>query len=163
MVVLVEKQKSLEGLGGWLVFIALGILVSLINIAATVMPNYLELFIDGSWTQGTTPGTELYHPLWMPIIVGEISTYMLLFLAWSYLAFSFLSRKSCFPKLYILTKLFTLLFILIQSYLYQLVIPGRAFFDIESTTVFLRTLVTTAIWVPYLLKSKRVKATFTRE
>ena len=154
------EEKDLEGLGGWLIFVGLGIVISPLRIIALIFPTYSEIFSNGSWEVLTTPGTEAYNPLWGPILIGEISINAALVIAWIFIAFIFFSKKTIFPKWYIGILLFTLTFILIDALAIKSVMPNVPVFDPETIKEFGRSLIVTLICVPYMLVSKRVKATF---
>jgi hypothetical protein len=110
----------------------------------------------------TTPGTEAYNPLWAPILFGEMAINGGLVLAWIFIAFLFFSKKKPFPKWYIGILLFTLTFILVDALVIKSVLPDEPIFDAETAKTFGRSLVVTLIWVPYMLVSRRVKATFVK-
>lgn len=156
------EEKSLEGLGGWLVLVGLGIIISPLRVIGTVFPIYSEMFTNGSWVALTTPGTEAYNSLWAPILFGEMAINGGLVLAWIFVAFLFFSKKKVFPRWYIGMLLFTLAFILIDALVIKSVLPNEPVFDAETTKEFGRSLIVTLIWVPYMLVSKRVKSTFVK-
>ncbi|CAC9583847.1 hypothetical protein [uncultured Gammaproteobacteria bacterium] len=156
------EEKNLEGLGGWLILVGLGIVFSPVRIIAMIFPIYSEMFSNGPWEVLTTPGTEAYNPLWGPILIGEISINGALVIAWLFIAFLFFSKKKAFPKWYIGILLFTLSVIFIDALAIKSVMPNEPVFDPETIKEIGRTLIATLIWVPYMLVSKRVKATFTK-
>ncbi len=157
------EERNLEGLGGWLIFIGLAIVISPLRILAQVLPVYLKVFSNGSWTTLTTPGTEAYNPLWSPIILGEIAINGGLLVAWILAAFLFFKRSTTFPKYYIGLLLFTPTFILLDTLAIKMVLPEESLFDAETTKELVRSFVGAIIWVPYMLVSKRVKATFIKK
>ena len=154
------ETESIEGLRGWLILVAIGIILSPLKIIGLVAPAYLEIFSNGSWEVLTTPGYEAYNSLWAPILTGEILINGALVLAWLFIAFLFFSKKTAFPKWYIGIMLFTLVFILVDAVALKAVMPDEPIFDPETIKSFGQTLIATLIWVPYMLVSKRVKATF---
>jgi hypothetical protein len=156
------EEKNLEGLGGWLVLVGLGIIISPLRVIGMVFPIYSEMFSNGSWAALTSPGTEVYNPLWAPILFGEMAINGGVVLAWIFAAFLFFSKKKVFPKWYIGILLFTLAFIPIDALAIKSVSPNEPVFDVETIKEFGRTLIVTLIWVPYMLASKRVKATFVK-
>lgn len=156
------EEKSLEGLGGWLVLVGLGIILSPLRIIGQIFPVYSEMFSSGSWAALTTPGAEAYNPLWSPVLVGEMVINGGLVLAWIFIAFLFFSKKTVFPKWYIGILLFTQVFILIDALVIKILLPNEPVFDPETIKEVGRSLVVTLIWVPYILVSKRVKATFVK-
>jgi len=153
-------KKNIEGLGGWLILVAIVVVFSPLRIIALLLTIYLELFTSGSWEGLTTPGTEVYNPLWVPILIGEISIHIALIIAWLFIAFLFFSKKKLFPKYYIGILLFTLAFILVDALAINTVLPEVPIFNADTTEEFVRSLIIALIWVPYMLVSKRVKLTF---
>ena len=154
------EEKSLEGLGGWLILVGLGIIVAPIRIVAIMLPLYSEIFSDGAWEILTTPSSEAYNPLWAPILIGEIVINGGLVLSYLFMAFLFFSKKKVFPKWFIGILVFTLVFILVDALAMKIVLPNDPIFDPDTTKEFARSVIGTLIWVPYMLKSERVKATF---
>lgn len=158
-----SEEKKLEGIRGWLIFIALGIIVSPIRIVATTIQSFMELFKSGAWDVLTTPGTEAYHPLWAPVLIGETFLNAALFVGWLYMGYRFFTKSRAFPKWYIAIALFTLGFVIIDSWAVQMLLPEqRIFSDPDTLSELARALFMVVVWVPYMLVSKRVKATFVR-
>ena len=56
--------------------------------------------------------------------------------------------------------LVSLVFIPFDAWLVTFILPDEPIFDPETKKEFVRTLISSIIWVPYMLVSKRVKATF---
>jgi Protein of unknown function (DUF2569) len=57
-------ERTSKGLGGWLILVGLGIIISPLRIISQVFPVYSEIISSGSWTTLTTPGSDAYNPLW---------------------------------------------------------------------------------------------------
>jgi len=155
------EEKNLEGLGGWLILVGLGIVLSPLRIVVQVLPTYLEIFSSGTWEALTMPGSGAYHPLWSPILLVEIFTNVLLVLAWVYVAFLFFTRRAVFPKWYIGLMLGTLAFIVLDALAVAVVLPDAPLLDQKTLTELVRSVLVASVWVPYMLVSERVKATFT--
>jgi hypothetical protein len=156
------EEKKLEGLGGWLILVAISIIFSPIRIVTQIFPLYSGIFTDGTWQILTTPGAEAYNPLWAPILIGELGINSLLILAWGFVAFLFFKKKASFPKWYIGILLFQFTFIIADAFSVKSLMPNEPVFDPETTKEVMRTLVAMLIWIPYMLVSKRVKATFVK-
>ncbi len=67
-----KSTNDLEGIGGWLIIVAIGIIVTPIRVIFQVISTYPEIFTSGAWGALTTEGSEAYNPFWAPIIVSEI-------------------------------------------------------------------------------------------
>src|SRR5690606_33588120 len=107
-----------------------------------------------------TVGTEFYHPLWAPLLIGEALYNSLMVIASVYLIYLFFTRHYLFPKVYIAIVAVSLVFIPLDAWLGSFVIVDEPMFDPVTTKEFVRTLIGAVIWVPYMLVSERVKATF---
>jgi len=158
--IIMTEEKKLEGLGGWLIFVGAGIIFASLIIIIQAFPIYSGLFSDGSWEVLTNPGSEAYNQLWAPILIGEISVNSGFVLLWLFIGYLFFSKKKLFPKCYIGILLFTLLYGLIDALAIKAVLPSEPIFGPDTTKELVRTLIQMLIWVPYMLKSKRVKVTF---
>lgn len=156
------EEKRLAGLGGWLILVALGIIVSPLRIIVELFPLYLDIFEDGYWEALTTPGTEFYHVMWAPIILAEMSINVILVFVWLFVIFLFFTKKKRFPKWYIGILLFTLTFIFMDAFAVKVVAPNEPMFDDATVSEIIRMLLPCLIWIPYMLISERVKATFIR-
>lgn len=157
-----SERPGPEGLGGWLILVGLGVVLSPFIIAAQTFPVYSEIFANGHWEILTTPGYEVYRPLWAPIIIIEITINSGLILFWAFLAFLFFSKRILFPKCYIGIFVFTIVFIIADAVAVKVVLPNEPVFDPETIKLLVRIIVQSVIWIPYMLVSKRVKATFVR-
>ena len=156
------EEKKLEGLGGWLILIGFVIILTPIRLIVLVLSVYMEVFSGGAWEVLTTPGTEAYNPFWAPYLIGEIAINVGLVLACLFTVFLFFSKKKIFPKWFIGILVFSLSFILIDALAIKIVLPNEPIFDTDTAKEFARTLIGALIWIPYMLKSKRVKATFVK-
>ena len=155
-------EEKLEGIGGWLLLVAVGIIFSPLRIIFQLFPLYSDIFTDGYWEILTTPGTDAYHVMWAPILLVEMGTNLVLIFVWLFIIFLFFSKKRAFPKWYIGIVVFTLLFLVFDAFAIKLVLPNEPTFDSETVKEISRTLISCVIWIPYMLISKRVKATFVK-
>jgi hypothetical protein len=155
-----DVSSNGKAIGGWLILIALGIVITPIRLLMFMIPTYSEIFSTGVWEALTTQGSEAYNPLWAPILIFNIIGNSGILLAWLYLAYLFFSKNILFPKVYIGLAIFGLAFILADAGAIILVLPNEPVFGPDNTREVIRALVMVVIWVPYMLMSKRVKATF---
>jgi len=155
-----DNSDDLKGLGGWLILVGLGVVLGPFRIAVEIGPLFYEILTDGSYELLTTPGSEAYHPMWEPLLIFEIVYNASIILASCYLAFLYFTKHYLFPKVYIALVLFSLVFIPLDAWLASFVLTDEPMFDPETAKEFYRALALAVIWVPYMLRSQRVKATF---
>ena len=156
------EEKNLEGLGVWLTLVGIGIIFSPFTIAIESLSIYPEMFLNQSLSALTTPGTEVYNPFWAPILYGEMIINAGFVFAWIFIAVLFFSKKKIFPKCFIGIAIVNLIIIFIDALAVKLVLPNEPIFNAETSGELGRSLILCIIWIPYMLLSKRVKATFVK-
>jgi Protein of unknown function (DUF2569) len=155
-----EQQKSLKGIGGWLILPLLGLILSPLRLIYMVYEDLLPIFSPDHWEDLTSPTSQLYHPLWSRVLIFEVAGYVTIFLLGLAALVSFLKKSRKAPRLIILWLLLALVFEG-ADYYFKGYIPGAAEqFDTMFLSGLWRAGITAAIWIPYFLISKRVKATF---
>jgi hypothetical protein len=149
-----------KGIGGWLLLVVLGLVIAPLRVVHLLATQHVPMLRDGAWGILTTPGTELYHPLWAPLIVFEVVGNLgsiALALATLWLMF----RKSRHtPRVAIAWLAWSTAIVVIDFILGQQIPMVAAQSGPDETRELTRALVSSAIWIPYFLVSKRVKATF---
>jgi hypothetical protein len=156
-----STETNLKGVGGWLILVTIGLVVTPIRILVVLLGTYAPIFSGGAWSLLTTPGTEAYNPLWKPILLFELFGNAIFFL-WSItLLFLLFGHKRIFPKLMIAFYLGSLLFVGIDFLLASAIPAVASKEDASSVGELIRAIFVCVIWVPYFLQSKRVKQTFT--
>ena len=155
-----SQENELQGLGGWLILVGIGVVIRPLILLATTVPVFLPIFLDGTWSALTTPGSELYHPYYFPLLLGEMIFNSIMLLALFYLIYLYFSKHYLFPRFFIAIMLASLIIVPIDSWFFTLIDPSEPVFDSDTTREFVRLLVSSVIWIPYMLVSKRVHATF---
>jgi len=156
------EEKSPRDIGGWLIFVALGVIFTPLRILYFLATTYPPMFSSGAWHSLTTETSEAYSPYWAPYLFGEIAVNLVVVGAALYSASLFFSKKSSFPKWYAGIAIFSVIFIFLDSYVATLIIPDMSLFDADTGKEFGRSLVSALIWTPYLFLSQRSKETFIR-
>ena len=154
------EQRDISGIGGWLILIAIGVVISPIRLTYIIATTYPDIFTSGTWEMLTTEGSDAYHPLWLPLLSGEILINGALLVASLYMAYLFFTRKRSFPDWFIGIAVFSLLFIIADAFAILAILPDETVFDPDTSAEALRAAILVVIWVPYMRVSKRVKATF---
>lgn len=131
-----EEISKYTGLEGWLTLVILGLFISL----AYNLYYLYELFSNVLNEESLILDT---------VIVGAVFVFNI------YLIYLFFSKKRIFPAWYIAFLLINMIFSIIGLILMD--------DNVDSNTKDAsRAIVAVIIWVPYMLKSKRVKATFVK-
>ena len=150
-----------SGIGGWLLLLAVGVCLSPIRIGAEIVRG-LRPLEAATWHAVTTPGTRAYHPLFGPLIVGELVVNVVL-LVWAVaLVYLFFTRRRAFPVAMI-AFLIARVVAQVADAGVALMIPAAAARMGPATYGGIASGVLVAlVWVPYLIKSRRVELTFVR-
>jgi hypothetical protein len=155
-----ETEKNLKGMHGWLILIGIGLVVSPIKLAMEVVPLFYNIFTDGSFEYLTTPGTDSYHPLWKPLLIFEAIYNLTIILASIFVSYLFFTKHYRFPKAYIILAILPIILIPLDAWLGSFVVKDEPMFDTSTLKEFVTSIFSAMIWIPYMIVSKRVKATF---
>jgi len=155
-------DPQLQGLGGWLFLVGVGICLGPISRTLLLLKNWEGYFSIHIWQTFALPQSEQYHPAYAPFLIFELlGNIALLGLNLLVVAFYFAKRK-WFPKSYVLLLWSNVLFLLTD----ELVGAQFPFLPNDSKAVALqqvfRLMFLATIWTMYMARSRRVKATFLR-
>ena len=157
------NEKELNGIGGWLILPMLGLILTPIRIGYLLLVSFLPILTDGSWEILTTPGSHAYHELWGPVLIFEMAVNIIFGVTSIVLLILLFSKHHLFPKLIIGFYLLNIAFIATDNFISGFIPAVAEQDDTESTTELIRSIITAAIWIPYFLKSERIKNTFTKD
>lgn len=155
---LVKETPPPKGIGGWLILPIISLVAITIIVSGNIFKTYIPIFKKGYWQVITSPASEFYHPLWGPTIIGEVVGNLILLLFAVTLLLLFFWHSRWLPKLIIAFYVFYFVFIS-TDYLLLGMLPNIQR-DPEALKNVFQTLFACIIWIPYFLKSRRVKATF---
>ena len=153
---------NLEGIGGWLVLVGLGLALAPIQLGGALITSYLPLFTGQSWSVLTTPGTAAYHWMWKPWLLLELFGTLFLLIWVVALLFLFFGRKRIFPSLMIAFYAANLLLVLFDLVAVSAIPVIGAQIETGSVLQLVKSILLCVIWIPYFLISVRVKKTFTQ-
>lgn len=156
-----EEKNKLEGLGGWLILVGVGVIASPMLIFNQLHELYSPFFDSGIWEKLTILGKETHIPLLIPMMIMEllISVTLVLWMVW--LAFLFFTKSKAFPTHFIALRIFYIAFLVLDMFLGVIILPNVTMFgDSELMKQIFGAIVYALIWIPYMIRSKRVKATF---
>lgn len=157
------RIKEPSGIGGWLIIPAIGLFVRPVQLMSTISNDFMPIFKEGYWSLLTTPGTELYHPLWAPLLFYEIAGNIFFIIFDIVLIFLFFRKFYLVPILFVTIMLLSLLFIISDFFLANLIPAIAAESNPELIKELIKATVGALIWIPYFLVSKRVKNTFIKQ
>jgi hypothetical protein len=150
-----------SGIGGWLLLVAVGVCLTPLRIAAEIVRG-LRPLEPATWRAVTTPGSRAYHPLFGPLIVGELVVNAVLLIWAGVLVYLFFTRRRAFPGAMI-AFLIARVVVQVADAGAALMIPAAAAQMGAATYGGIASGVLVAlVWVPYLIKSRRVELTFVR-
>ena len=155
------QSRTPVGIGGWLIFVAVGLCIAPIRIGTEIVKG-LRPLEQATWHAITTPGTRAYHPLFGPLIVGELVVNAALFIWAGVLLYLFFGKRRSFPTMMII--------FLVARVLFQAADLGVALMiPITAARIgggvygaLVAGVLVAVIWGRYFVVSKRVEATFVR-
>ena len=153
-------QQGPAGLGGWLFLVGIGIVATPLRLGAAILHTFVPIFTNGSWEVLTTPGSERYHWLWAPLLISEVVVNFGFMLAYVVLGFLYFRKSRYFPKTYMVLVIINMCFVVLDAGLGSIVMPYEPLLSPVTLKEVIRSLSGVAIWVPYMLISKRVRNTF---
>ena len=154
------ETHLVRGLGGWL--IVLGVMLAVTLVAAVIQAvTDIPQILDGNvWAAYTTPGQPAYHPGWATLLALDWGSNLYVLVFFPVLLSLFLQKKKTFRALTVGTL--TLFVVLSALRLWQVNqvphIPAAA--QASQFWSFVFAFGKAAIWIPYLLVSRRSRATF---
>ncbi|WP_417699042.1 DUF2569 domain-containing protein [Pseudoalteromonas lipolytica] len=158
----VQGDKDLVGIKGWLILVAIGVVISPLRVFYESINIFKPIFTTDMWQRLTSQFGDMYHPLWEPLLIIEILFNVTLFFASLYLIVLFFKHKKAFVSWYLAILLGGLAFIVLDAFVVSLLVPSVTIFDSEMKTMLIRGVIQALIWGPYMLLSQRVKATFVK-
>jgi hypothetical protein len=157
-----NEQHELRGLRGWLGLLTILVAFGALRILYFTNTETLPMFWNGTWTALTSEGSELYHPLWGPILFFELAGNICLG-AYGLFVFLLFFRESAAARPHFNTyALAGIVLILIDAGLIKVVVPNEPAFDPITSKELGRAFGFAAIWITYLHQSVRVRNTLVR-
>ncbi|MFD2117894.1 DUF2569 domain-containing protein [Paenibacillus yanchengensis] len=153
-------RLGVSGLGGWLVLIQIGLILTLIQLLNQIITVDLTIFTDGTWQLLTSKGSDFYDPLWKPTLIFE-TVYNILFSIFTlFILVQFYRKKGIIPRLMIVFYSLSLLVGIFDYIMLQQIPLAKELEDGSSIRDIIKSAITCLIWILYFLRSERVKNTF---
>jgi hypothetical protein len=158
-----SEHNHLNGIGGWLALVLIGLVIGLFVIGFTLMDT-MELFHPEIWHSFTTYGSDVYHPLFGTWIILETGINIFTGIFTVFLIVLMLKKHRFFPKLMIINFAIAIPLQLIDYYISYTVLTDLPVLEEKpSIDAIIRASIQALIWIPYFMKSKRVKVTFRKK
>lgn len=154
---------NLEGLGGWLILIAI-MLISHFVLRLTHFARFSGIYSTASWRIITDTASPGYDPMLAPVLLIQLFSRLALFIFGALLIVLFFRKKRTFPAFFIiyLAAQFAVGFITLA--LCVTLKPGSIASDLLKTNSVAagQTIVPLLVWSLYIVRSRRVKQTFVK-
>lgn len=151
--ILLDSDRHLEGLSGWLILVGFGLVISPFLILGSTVVSNLPFVTNVMYRAFLNT-----HPAVEGLIVFEIATNFIFAAILAALNFLFFKKKRSFPTYMILYLILNSLIVVGDVATAHVLLP--TVHTPGSYTGVVRSVLGAMIWIPYLLVSRRVKATF---
>jgi hypothetical protein len=155
-----SETQLVRGLGGWLIVLGVMLAVTLVTAVIQAVTDIPQMLDGHVWAACTTPGQPAYHPGWATLLALDWGSNLYVLVFFPVLLSLFLQKKKTFRALTVGTLA---LFVALSAFrLWQVNqvphIPAAA--QASQFWSFVFASGKAAIWIPYLLISRRSRATF---
>jgi hypothetical protein len=154
-------DPSLQGIGGWLLLPALGIVVQPLRILKDVA-ELVPAYAADNWMQLTTVGQTAYHALWGPVLLFELAANLGLLVFSVLLMILFFQRRSSVPRVFLAFQGGALVVGVLDQMAAGLIPAIEHAASGSGWAQVIRQALALAIWGSYFMTSRRVKATFVK-
>lgn len=155
-------EGGLVGLGGWLVLIGFGVILRPVILITQLVRGFGYAFNLDTWETLTTPGAAAYQAMYAPVIIAEVAGNTVMIGFSFLLMLLFFKRKRAFPAVFIGLMLFSLFLIGADTWAVKSLLKSDEVSTDDGALEIVKVAIQCAIWIPYMLHSRRVKLTFTR-
>ena len=156
----ITSSSQLKGLGGWLILVGFGLIFGLLRLIVALNATFKPYIDSDLLDKLTNSNSASYIPNFNLLFYAESAISIFIILMCLYLIFLFFTKNKKFPKYYIFITLFAILYIPVDAYIVSVVISDSKVWSGEIIKSIFQTLFSGAIWIPYMLKSRRVRNTF---
>lgn len=161
-----EKEQNMHlplgvsGLGGWLVLVQIGLYLTIVMLILQIAVYNLPSFLGETWQLLTSKESLYYDPLWKPLLIFEAVYNVAFFFFTIYILVQFYRKKSMVPRLMIIFYGVSLVIGIVDFIFLNQIALAKELEDGSSIRDLFRSVLTCLIWIPYFLKSVRVRNTF---
>lgn len=150
--------KALEGLGGWLILVGLGVAYRPLLLVFKFAEGFGRFYDERVWLYITGTNNPAYHPGLGSLLLFEGVVDIAMIVTGFLLVLMFFGKKRLFPKVFIGWMIAAVAYRIVD------VVAVAAIFSRTppNGTQTFAVIVGACIWIPYMNFSKRVRATFVR-
>lgn len=145
--------KRVKGLGGWMILVQISVFLNLIGVSILLFGQVLPIL-------GSNEFAMVTDSMLRTVIYFETAASIIMFALLIVLVVLMYQKKKLFPKAMITLMILSLVISLLDYSLLQQVEAFAGMEDIKSTKEIARAMISCAVWIPYFMRSKRVKNTF---
>jgi transglutaminase-like putative cysteine protease len=149
-----------EEIGGWLILIAIGLIVSPLSLIYNLIST--TAFFDQKTIQIIFNSDVSNSLAWAVIVIFELIYNVSVIVFIGLLLILFFKKRTILPRLIMYFYALTAIVNLADYYLIKRFVDFD-FVDGNTSTAVMRSILVAFIWIPYFLFSKRVKNTFVVE
>lgn len=157
-VVLVGKRY--DRIGGWLILVAIGLIIAPLRIIIFIGGDLLPFFSSEMWAFLTTPGTEVYNPLWAKLLVFELIAKIGLIVFTLIVIVYFFRKRRILPTMMVFLLILYLILVSVDYFHSNFILLMKDQNSADTLRELIQSIIVCSIWVPYFLFSRRVKGTF---
>lgn len=154
-------DPGLQGIAGWLLLPALGIVFQPLKILKDVA-ELVPAYAADTWMHLTTVGQTAYHALWAPVLLFELAANLALLVFSVLLLILFFQRRSNVPRLFLAFQGGALIIVVLDLFFARLIPAVEHSSSSSGWASVIRQVLAMAIWGSYFMISRRVKATFVK-
>jgi transglutaminase-like putative cysteine protease len=157
-----HARDNLTGLGGWLILVAIGIVLRPVLILTTIVSTFHTYVNLDTWHVLTAADSASYQPSYAVIAPAEMVVNIVLLVGTLLLAALFFGRRRAFPRVMIGFLVLQLATTIFEIWATHALTTTSVADHVSRYRDTFQAALAAAIWIPYFLVSRRVKLTFTR-
>ncbi len=154
------EYSRYEGIGGWLIVFCIGLVYRIFAYIIGLVAIVPLVCDQVRWDELTRPGTPRYDPYWAPTFLLEGVACSCFLVFWILAAVLFFQKRFTFPYLMVTLLVLNLLYHGVDHALASSIAPLNSLRSSAQASNLVQLAFYCAVWIPYFLSSKRVKATF---
>ncbi len=156
-----SKQQFNEGIAaGWLALVGIGVFLAPVAILYNTGVNIYSILPEGVWEALTHPLSKAYVSGFESVFYIQTIINAFLFIASIYLITLYWTASRKFTRWYIGFTIASCLAIFLDYVFYLEMFPKVAANDPNAGKGLIGSCISGVVWILYMLRSRRVKATF---